>query len=158
MVLSIFTLCVSAFACRYMHMYHMHAVPQRQKERVRYPRPEVIGCCELSQSVWEPNPGPLKEQNLPLISEPPPISPFICISRNWFYNPSRISPRFKAIHYNIFYKSKRQKNNQKQHQQEGEQWITTYLLSHWWRAKYYGHFKPRHVLFPVVTLNWELSN
>ena len=96
------------------------------QKRVTYPRPEVIGCCELSWSFWESNRGPLKEQNLPLISEPSHQSlhesiKSICKSRNWFYNPSRISLKFKAIHCNIFYKSKRQKKNQKQHQQEGEQ-------------------------------------
>lgn len=44
------------------YVYHMHAwCPQRPKEGIKS-RTGVVDGCELPSGCWEPNSGPLQEQ------------------------------------------------------------------------------------------------
>jgi len=55
------------------------------EEGIRFPGTSIIGTCDLPCECWEPNPGPLQEQQVLLISEPSIFTVYILLSLFWFW-------------------------------------------------------------------------
>lgn len=65
-----FVLCVWVFLPTYMSVYRVHVwCPQRSEEGVRCPSTGILDGREPPHGFWEPNPSPLKEQQVALTTE-----------------------------------------------------------------------------------------
>lgn len=60
-LLYLFILC-AVYACANVHHMHAWRCPQRPEGDVTSPGTEVVDSCELLYKCWQPNLGPLQEE------------------------------------------------------------------------------------------------